>query len=482
MDEFASVFYPKSHAVIGASSDTRKFGGRFLRALLSFGYAGKVYPVNPGENQLFGIKTYPRVSDIPEPVDTATIAVPAPAIPEIVEECLAKGIKAVQILTSGFRELNEEGRKLEERLVRAAAKGIRIIGPNCFGVYCPAGGLTIMPGEDLPRESGPVAYISQSGGYALRVPRRASGFGIRFSKVVSYGNACDVNECDLLEYLSQDPETKVITGYIEGVKDGLRFFKLLKEVARIKPVILWKGGLTPGGARAVRSHTGSLGGEEVVWQAIFKQSGAVRVNSLDELVDTALAFTHLASHRGRRVGVVGGGGGISVAAADAGERVGLSLPMFPAELQTKLASIAPSVGASVRNPVDMGSPFPAPERLKAVLETLFAEGGLDAVIIDQIEMAIANPSWRSLEKRPLRNHDELVRVPVEVKKRLGKPLIVVLPIEATGADAVELEGDRRRIGDYYLSEGIPVYLTLERAAKALANLAGYYERRDEISH
>ncbi|MFC1965865.1 acetate--CoA ligase family protein [Chloroflexota bacterium] len=481
LDEFSSIFYPKSHAIIGASVNTRKYGGRFLRILLSFGYAGNIYPVNPQESQILGFKTYSRVSDLPEAVDLATITVPAPAVPAIVEECLAKGIKAVQIFASGFRELNEEGHKLEEQLAKAAAKGIRIIGPNCFGVYCPAGGLTILPGEDFPRQSGPVALISQSGGVAVRIPRRGSGLGIRFSKIVSYGNACDVNECDLLEYLGQDPDTKIITGYIEGVKDGLRFFRLLREVSKTKPVILLKGGLTQDGARAVNSHTGSLGGEEAVWKAIFKQSGAIQVHSLEELLDTTLTFLHLAQHRGRKVCVVGGGGAITVAAADACERVGLSLPLFPAELQEKLASMVAPVGTSTRNPVDIGGPIPTPERLQAVLETVFTEGDVDAVIVDEIEMSIASPSMKDPKKHILSNYIELPKVPVAVKKRLGKSLMMVLPVEATGADTAELEVDRRNICNYYLGKGIPVYLTLERAARALANVAGYYERRDTIS-
>jgi acyl-CoA synthetase (NDP forming) len=480
LQEFAPIFYPKTHAVIGASADIRKFSGRYLRVLLAFGYQGKIFPVNPRESEIFGFKTYARVSDIPEPVDFATITVPAPVVPELVEECLAKGVKAVQILTSGFTEIGEEGRKLEERIMRAAAKGIRIVGPNCFGVYCPAGGLTILPGEDLPKDSGPVAFISQSGGYAIRMPRRASGLGIRFSKVVSYGNACDINECDLLEYFGQDSETKIITGYIEGVKNGPRFFKLLQEVTKTKPVILWKGGLTPGGARMVRSHTGSLGGEEAVWNAMFRQSNAIRANSLEELIDTTLAFIHLAHYRGRRISTVGGGGGITVAAADACERVGLSVPVFPLELQKKLAGMVPSVGTSTRNPVDVGSPFPMPNVLMSVLETVYAEGGVDMVIVDQIEMAGSSPSMQA-QRQMIDNTGELPQIPVEIKKRVGKPLAVVLPVEAISASDAELEGDRRKISDYYFANGIPVFLTLERTAKALANLVNYYERRDAIS-
>jgi len=475
------MFYPKSHAVIGASANVRKFGGRFLGVLLSFGYGGKLYAVNPQESEVLGLETYARVGDIPGPVDLASIAVPARAVPEVIEECLAKGIKAAQILSAGFSEAGEEGKRLEEEVARTASRGIRIVGPNCFGIYCPDGGLTILPGANLPKESGPVGFISQSGGYAIRVPRRASGWGIKFSKIISYGNACDVNECDLVEYLYQDPETKIITGYMEGVRDGPRFFKLLQEVCQTKPVILWKGGFTRGGARAAHSHTASLSGDEAIWDAAFRQSGAIRVNSLEELLDTTIAFLHLPPHRGRRVCVVGGGGGIGVAAADACERAGLSVPLFSAELQGKLASIVPPAGASVRNPVDVGGPFPPPPMLRAVLETVLNEGVVDTVIVSELELARITDLFQDRMQMPGYSSGEIAEVPVDMKKRFGKPVIMVLPVEAIGADALQFEGARRNTRDYFISEGLPVYLTLERAAKALANLIGYYEFRDAVS-
>ncbi|MFH1382085.1 MAG: CoA-binding protein [Chloroflexota bacterium] len=481
LEEFAPIFYPKSHAVVGASADPRKFGGRFLKTLLSFGYSGKVYPVNPQESEIWGLKTYARVSDIPEPVDFATIAIPAPAVPEAAEECLAKGVKALQVLTAGFREKSEEGQKLEDTLAMIAAKGIRIIGPNCFGVYSPAGGLTILPGEEFSRESGPVAFLSQSGGNAVRVPRRAQGMGIRFSKVISYGNACDINETDLLEYFGQDPETKIITGYLEGVRNGPKFCRLLQNISRSKPVILWKGGLTRSGARAVQSHTGSLGGQEAVWDALFKQSGSIRVNSLEELLDTVIAFLYLAPHRGRKVCVVGGGGAISVASADACERMGLTVPLFSAELQKKVASIIPPVGSSSRNPVDVGNPGPPPAMLSAVLETVFTSNTVDTVIIDEIEMSASSWGAKAQEKQSGRNREDLVRIPVEAKRKFGKPIVMVLPVEAMTADTAELEAERRKVCEYYLKEGIPVFDTLERASRALANLAGYYEYLDTFS-
>jgi len=480
LDEFAPIFYPKSHAVIGASSDPRKFGGRVLQVLLAFGYSGRLYPVNPQESEVQGMKTYASVKDLPEAVDFASIAVPAPVVPGVVAECLERGVKAVQVLSAGFREAGEEGARLEKALAETAAKGIRIVGPNCFGVYSPDGGITILPGATLPKESGPVGFISQSGGYAIRVPRRAEGFGIRFSKVVSYGNACDINECDLLEYFYQDPQTKIITGYIEGVRDGPRFFKLLQEVCRTKPVILWKGGLTEGGARAVQSHTASMGGQEQIWDAVFRQSGAIRVTGLEELLDTVLAFLHLEPQTGRRVCPVGGGGGIGVAASDSCERMGLEVPVFPVELQQKLMSIVPAAGASARNPVDVGNPGPPPPLLRAAMETVAVEADIDIIIVDEIDMTMmARPGDSTAQSSgPI---SERAQVPVDVRNKFGKSVVVVMPVEAIGTDVLESEGARRRVCDYYLEQGIPVYLTLERAARALVNFTGYHRHNRVLS-
>ena len=466
LEGFDSIFYPKSHAVIGASADLSKFGGRYLRVLLGFGYPGKVFPVNPKESEILELKAYPSVTDIPEEVDFATISVPAPAVPQVVEECLAKGVKAAQILTSGFGEMSVEGERLERAISSTAARGIRIVGPNCFGVYCPGGGVTILPGGDLPKESGPVAFISQSGGYGIRVPRRAYGWGIRFSKVISYGNACDVNECDLLEYLGQDEETRIITAYLEGVKDGPRFVRLLKEVSKIKPVILFKGGLTQSGAIAVNSHTGSLGGQEEVWDAVFKQTNAIRANNLEELLDTMLAFMHLAPKPERKICAMGGGGAITVTAADICDRLGVSLPLFSKEMQKKLLPNIPAVGASARNPVDMGSPGPPPNMVRAVMETVLGDGVVNTIIIDEIESAASNPEG------------PMAKLIIETKERFGTPIIIVLPVEAIALEFLEREGNRRKSRDYYLSEGIPVFLTLDRAIRALANLDNYYRHRE----
>ena len=277
MEELEEIFNPKSVAVVGASS-SMKFGSFFLNSLKGFGFEGDLYPVNPKESEIMGLKSYPSVKEIPGDVDLVGISVPAKYVPGVMMDCKEKGVKAVEIFSSGFSELNEDGIALDEELVSIARDGsFRIIGPNCFGIYCPSSKLTLLPGYDFSKESGPVAFIGQSGGYSADLCVRAKGWGINFSKVISYGNASDLNETDFMEYFLNDPETKIITAYIEGIKDK-RFVEVLRDVTKEKPVIIWKGGLTKSGARAVSSHTGSLGGQENLWKAVFRQTGAIQPN------------------------------------------------------------------------------------------------------------------------------------------------------------------------------------------------------------
>jgi acyl-CoA synthetase (NDP forming) len=288
------MFYPRSVALVGVSANPAGFGATgFLMQLRRVGFPGGIYPVNPKAAEIQGLKTYPDLKSIPEVVDLVTVAVPAPRVPEVLEDCIAAGVKNVHIFSSGFSETGEEeGQQLETRITEIIRRGgLRVVGPNCMGIYVPASKLTAF-GAD-PAGSGPVAFISQSGGHANFLTRYAQGLGIRFSKVISFGNACGLQALDFLEYLAEDTETKIITMYLEGIKNGNEFTRLVRAINRTKPVIVWKGGLTESGSRAVASHTGSLAGEGRVWDAFFAQTGAVRVNSLEEIVDVVMAFQHL---------------------------------------------------------------------------------------------------------------------------------------------------------------------------------------------
>jgi len=477
-DEKTAVFdlfcYPKSITVIGVSSDDKAFGSRQLSALLKFGYEGRLYPVNPNGGEFFGLKAYSNVRDISDSVDLAIIAVPAHIVSRVLEDCLAKGIKAAEVLSAGFREGGNEGLRLEKELQDIATRGIKIIGPNCFGVYCPNGGVTILPGANFPKESGPVALITQSGQFSEMIVMQARGLGIRFNKVISYGNACDLNEADILEYLAEDTDTKVIQAYIEGVRDGHRFLEVARRVSRVKPIIIWKVGLTPLGSRAASTHTGSLGGSESVWNAFLSQSGVVGVNSIEELIDTTLTCLHLPPHCGSRVSLVSGGGGGTVVGSDACQREGIASPVFTPETQEKLGSILPRVGASVKNPVDIANPLPPSQLLWSVLEIIAASEEIDLIILRRIFLSAKGLSLILGEAESTEKYQqELMDVPLQVKEKFGKPVIVILREEVSDIELLEFEADRRQLRDYYLAHGIPVYPTLERTIKALANLFKY---------
>ena len=467
------LFHPRNVAVIGASATN--FFGRGPQVLMDFGFKGKIFPVNPKGESVFGLKSYRSVTEIPETVDSAIIVVPARFVPQVLEECVAKGIEGAQILSSGFAETNEEaGIALERQVKEIAARGIRLVGPNCFGIYCPGGGLTLLPGADFPKESGPIAFLSQSGGHAVELGRQALGRGLRFSKVVSYGNACDVNECDLLEYAAQDAETKVITMYLEGPREGRRFLELVRATALKKPVVIWKAGMTPLGSRAVFSHTASLAGEESIWEAVFKQTAAIRVSSLEEMADTAEALLTLPPSTGRRIGMVGGGGGISVAAADACSQAGLEIPPFDREVREKLAQILPPAGTAIGNPVDLGAPIvPAPV-FQGVMETVAGVESVETIIATQALFYVLRAT-DVLAGTP-EFAQSLIDIPVAVKERYGKPIVMVLPVGGEEVAMAEAEARRRGARDWYRQRGILALPTLERATRAVANVVEYYEK------
>lgn len=472
---FQPIFYPKSIAIIGASTDPTKFGNIILNALLEIGYEGKIFPVNPEGKEINSLKTYSTVKNIPEEVDLAIITIPAPLVLDALNECLQKGVKGVEILTSGFKETGTpEGKRMEKEIAQIAQKGIRVIGPNCFGIYCPESGLTILPGQNFLRESGPVGFLSQSGGLCADFGQIAKGLGIRFSKMVSYGNGCDINACDLLEYFFADPQTEIIAGYIEGVDDGPRFLGILKENHGKKPVVLWKAGMTTSGSRAIMSHTGSLSGSEKLWRAALKQAGVIQVESAEELIDTIYAFLYLPPNSGPRVAVMGGGGAISVAASDTLERLGLAIPPFSPEILQKLKASFPPVGNSLKNPVDLGNPMIPPHMLKIVMEAAGQEEKIDTLIIIQILFYILFQVRHRLkmDDQPLRKFSfqpELLKACQEVKEKYKKPAIIVLPDITTEASMLDLEAEWRRERDIYQEAGFPVYKTLERAARALRN-------------
>jgi len=464
--DFQPIFNPRSIAIVGASNDPTKYGGRTYFALKDREYAGWLYAVNPKAGDIDGEPAYAKVQDIAEDIDMAIVAVAAPFVVQAVSDCAEKGIRAVQILTAGFAETGSaEGAAWERRIADIAREnGMRIVGPNCFGIYSPESGLTVLPGPDFPKDGGPVGVISQSGGFTSFLVRKAMGLGIRFSKVVSYGNACDLNECDYLSYFEADEQTKMVVAYVEGVRDGRRFFDLVKRMSLKKPVFIWKGGLTGLGSRAVASHTASLGGSRAVWDGFFKQSGAIPAAGIDEIIDLIVGFRCLPDFVGRRVSVISGGGAITVAASDALDPVGMSIPQFSEETRAAIRALLPASGNTVGNPLDTGPPIFLLPTVKPILEAVAASDRID-VAIAQHEVSAYLPAFI----------EETAEIIPSIKDASGKPFIVTLPAPTTSSDTMDIEETRRRYREWYVKRGVAVFETFETAVSALGKIVRYNE-------
>jgi acyl-CoA synthetase (NDP forming) len=354
------MFHPSSIAIVGISEDLPKLWIRrlYFDSLLQTKFPGQIYLVNPKGGELAGFPMYRTLTDVPGPVDHVVVSIPAKYTPALLEECLAKGVKTVHVFSSGYAETGEPDRiDLQNKLVEIARRGnMRIIGPNCLGIYYPKGHIGLSP--DFTMEAGSIGYLCQSGGNVDFTVRHATSRGLRFSKVVSYGNASDINECDLLDYFSWDPETKVIAAYIEGISDGRRFAQVLKKAAAAKPVVVFKGGYTAGGLKAAASHTGSLAGADAVWDGLLKQVGAIRVYGVEELVDVLVALVRMTPPKGVNTCVLGNGGGASVMATDEIERAGLRMAPMPPGARERIKQFIDLANSMLRNPIDV-SPIAA---------------------------------------------------------------------------------------------------------------------------
>jgi len=474
MNGLERFFHPASIAVVGASEALTSYGTRYIQALLDFGFQGKIYAVNHSGDEVLGYKIYRSVLDLPETADLACVCVSARFVPDTLRDCLKKSVKAAIVLSAGFREFGEEGRLLEEKIVEIARQGIRVMGPNCFGTYCPGGRITVVPGGGFPRDTGGTALIAQSGQLSEGITGRSFGEGIRYSKVASYGNACNINEADLLEYLMGDDETKVIISYLEGVRDGRRFFEIARANAGKKPLLIWKAGLTTKGAAAASSHTGSIAGGAAVWDAFFRQTDAIKLGSLEELIDTAVGFSCLPEGCGPRVALMSGGGAGAVIGADACEASGMQMPDFASGTIARLHEVLPPVGTSLKNPLDIGNPHPPLQVLRSALEAVAADDLVDVVVIRRIFFSIKTGRiFSGTTAASEDEQEELLRIPVEVMNKFGKPVAIVLPDELTGPEHIDLEEDRRKIRDYFFAHNIPVFLSEQRAFIALSHLAAF---------
>lgn len=365
-----------------SSSQGRGFGGSFFQSLVDAGFPeiGGLYPVNPKVAEIDGVRCYPTLLDTPDPVDHVISQVPASVVPQLVDQCIQKGVRSIHFFTAGFSETGDEAMAAVEveMIAKLRRAGIRAIGPNCMGLYVPRSRLAFMNGFSM--DPGNVFLLSQSGANAGEIVGELTGRGIRFSKVISYGNGADLRAHDFLDYAANDPETDVVAAYIEGVQEGRAFFEALQRCARVKRTVVLKGGLTQSGSRAAHSHTGSLAGSSEIFDAVCRQTGAVRAETMEDLLDLVVAAsTNAAQVAGRGVALLGGGGGgFAVLSADAIDREGLVVPRMPKAAVDRMREFIPVAGSSVNNPIDA---MPDEEHMDEMLKIVATAEGIDMVMM-----------------------------------------------------------------------------------------------------
>lgn len=453
--DLSAIFAPRSVAVIGASRDPRKVGHAIFQNILK-DFQGVVYPVNPKAQAISAVRTYPSVADIPDPVDLAIVVVPARDVRAVLEECGRKAVRGVVVISAGFREAGPEGRRREDE-VKAAIRthSFALVGPNCLGVLNtdPQVRLNATFARAMP-EAGNIAFLSQSGALTTAVLDYARARGIGFSKVVSLGNKADVDELELLTALRDDPRTDVILLYLEDLTDGRRFITLCREItgeiAQPKPILAVKSGRTPAGARAVSSHTGALAGSDEVYDAIFLQSGVLRVETVEELFNYALAFANQPLPSGRRVAIVTNAGGPGILAADASVRQGLELAAFTEGTKQAMRLALPQE-AAVENPVDVIGDAQH-ERYQAAVRAVLRDQGCDGAIVLLTPQAVTDI-------------EEIARV-VSAEARAGRK-----PVLASFMGLVDVSGGVRVLEE----ARIPHYGFPEDAVRAFQAMVHYAE-------
>jgi acetyl coenzyme A synthetase (ADP forming)-like protein len=442
-------FNPKTVAIIGASRYPRKFGRVVFENFIGSDFRGKVYPINPNADKILGEKCYPNIKDVPDDIELVVIALPAKLVVETVKQCIEKGVKAAIILSAGFGEIGNK--QAEEEILRLTEGKMRIIGPNVIGIYDTNSHVDTVFNPRYRQErpkKGKIAFVSQSGAFGAAMLDWAAFQGVGISKFISIGNRIDVDEVDLLEYLSHDSQTKSIALYIEGTKNGRHLYEKLKQVTRKKPVIVVKAGKTAEGRKAVSSHTGSMAGESDIYSGMFKQAGALEVSGLEELFDFAKALAYQPLPKHSRIQVITNGGGFGVMTTDAIVKNGLKLAQPSEKTLEKIRNSVPAY-ASVSNPMDLVGDADS-QRYRIALENTLQDKNVDGVIVILLMQISALES-------------DIVDVLIDMNDRFKKPLLVC----STGGEFTNIHTKMME------KEGIPTYPTPERAVKAMKALVNY---------
>ncbi|MBD3254352.1 MAG: hypothetical protein GF383_04625 [Candidatus Lokiarchaeota archaeon] len=470
--EIDDIFNSKSVAIYGVS---RKGG---LGNILLQGFIDQEFPnifiINPKITEpnveIMGIPVFSELRSIRKPVDLVICSTHPKYVRDIVIESGEYGVKAVVIFSAGFGEKNESGKKAEEELLKIARENnMRLVGPNCMGFYCPSSGLSFFPA--LPKQSGPLGFVSQSGSIANLITFSSMLKGIHFSKAISYGNAVDLGFNDFLEYLGKDSKTKLISSYMEGLADGKRFIELVKKIK--KPIIIWKAGVTQAGARAAQSHTGSICGNDDLWNLVFEKYGITRVYNLEEMMSMVQAFINPMPVKDCRVAILSGPGGPAVSSADACVMNNLKLADLTEETKLKLQEVIPEFGSSISNPIDLSLQVQFDPKLeKNAYELVGMDANVDMMLI---WLTMLNPQYKEL---------------INLQKRISKPIVLVSAIDVNvSADSFSKMVKRSfihirakkvpKIIQNLNQNGISVHPNEHIAAKALSSIYRFYNKTNE---
>ncbi len=454
-----AIFKPKAVAVIGASDNPGKLGSHVMRSLIEGRYPGKIFPVNPGKEEILGIKAYPSLLQTPECVDLSIIVLPAESVPKTFQECREKGVKGIVLITAGFKEIEDKrGETLQQEITELANTfGMKVIGPNTFGVvnlHLPMNA-SFTP-EFSSVEKGEIAFVSQSGGMSHLMGFLSMTSQVGFSKIIGLGNRCNVDFHDMVEYLTDDPQTKVVALYMEGMDHPRRLMEVAERAKGKKPILSYKVGRSSTGDQASQFHTGSLAGKHEVYGGAFKQAGILMVQSSEELLDTSKALAISPLPEGSRVAVLSGQAGPGMAACDVCEMEGLSIPPFSSKTQQRIEALLPPLAIRT-NPIDMGPAWYDSEAIKGIVHSVLEDKKIDAVILC-IMFASANRASVGILADLL------------LQSREKKPVVCCLsaPRGIWDEEIKKLEGS-----------GIPNFPTPERAARVLANLVRYKKLKNE---
>ena len=471
------VFNPQSVAVVGATENPSMHASSFMQHFINYGYKGNVYPINPKRDTIFGFKAYPDLESIPANVDYVIYCIGLNNVLKFLDECRHKNVKAVHLFVGRAAETGQKDAiEMEKSILKSAREyGIRLIGPNCMGIYSPGAGL--FNGWDFPKEVGSLSACLQSGGMSQDLVRQGALRGLRFNKVVSYGNALDLNECDFLDYFSHDPQTKVIMCYLEGVKDGKRFFRTLRDVAEKKPVIILKGGRTKAGNQAAASHTASLAGASNIWSTLVKQAGAIMAADFEDWIDLGVGFSLLPPIRGNRVGITGGGGGHGVLNADECEEAGFNVIPLPQDIREQLREKAPMIWNWVGNPVDMSIMRDTGTSNTEILTMMAKHPDFD-FLIGQITQD--NPGGREDYTPKVMAEYEAY---AQIFKTNLKPIVVVMGDNSLGT--AEMNNWRwqlfGQVRTGLVCDKLPYFPTIGRTTRVVKEIINYYKKDSSSS-